>query len=75
VAISAFIDVDGAFDNTGFDSIGAAAERRHIELKIVEWIIRMFAIKVANGASYNKDHQRLPSRRCFIASSMVPCKR
>jgi hypothetical protein len=37
----AFIDVEGAFDNTGFDSIRAAAERSDIEPETVEWIIRM----------------------------------
>jgi hypothetical protein len=33
VAMSAFIDVEGVFNNTGFDSVKAAAERRHIETK------------------------------------------
>jgi hypothetical protein len=39
--MAVFIDVENAFDNTGFDSIRAAAERRHIEPKTEEWIIRM----------------------------------
>jgi hypothetical protein len=30
VALAAFIDVEGAFDNTGFDSIRAATQSRHI---------------------------------------------
>jgi hypothetical protein len=53
VAISAFIDIEDASDNTTFDSIRAAVERRHIELETVDWIIRMLEcqIKVGNGAS------------------------
>jgi retron-type reverse transcriptase len=41
VALTAFIDLEGAFDNTGFESIRAAAERRRIEPETVEWIIAM----------------------------------
>jgi hypothetical protein len=40
VALAAFIDVEGAFDNNGFDSIRAAAQSRHIDQETVEWIIQ-----------------------------------
>jgi Reverse transcriptase (RNA-dependent DNA polymerase) len=39
VALSPFMDIQGAFDNTGFESIRAAAVSRHIDPESVEWII------------------------------------
>jgi ribonuclease HI len=45
-ALATFIDVEGAFDNTGYDSIRAAAERRHIEPETVEWIIEMLECRI-----------------------------
>jgi hypothetical protein len=35
VGLSAFIDVEGVFDNTGFDSIMSAAERKQIDPEII----------------------------------------
>jgi hypothetical protein len=55
--MSAFIDDEGAFDT--FDSIRAAAKRRHIEPEKVEWI------KIGNVASNNYDYQRLPPKGCL----------
>jgi Reverse transcriptase (RNA-dependent DNA polymerase) len=46
VALAAFIDVEGAFDNTGFDSIRAAAQSRHIGPETVEWIIQMLERRI-----------------------------
>jgi hypothetical protein len=48
LTISAFIDVEGTFDNTGFGSIRPATERRHIEPETVEWIIRYLNVKLSN---------------------------
>jgi Reverse transcriptase (RNA-dependent DNA polymerase) len=39
--LAAFIDVEGASDNNGFDSFRAAAQSRHIDPETVEWIIQM----------------------------------
>jgi hypothetical protein len=36
VTLTAFIDIESAFDNTSFESIRAAAERRQIEPGTVE---------------------------------------
>jgi Reverse transcriptase (RNA-dependent DNA polymerase) len=36
VTLTAFIDIEGAFDNTGFESIRPAAKRRQIEPETVE---------------------------------------
>jgi hypothetical protein len=65
------IDVTGELDYTGFDSIKAAAERRYIDPKGVEWIIRIHKCRASN----NMDHQRLPPRGCLNTSFVVPCYR
>jgi hypothetical protein len=44
--MSASINVEGAFDNTGYDSIRAAAEGKHIEPETVEWIISMLECQI-----------------------------
>jgi hypothetical protein len=56
MAMLGFIDVEGVFDNTGIDSIRAAAERRHM-FNRRQWngssgcLTTNFQIKVGNGAS------------------------
>jgi hypothetical protein len=49
VTMSAFINVEDAFKNTGFISIRTAAERRHIEPQSVEWIIRMLECQIVRS--------------------------
>jgi Reverse transcriptase (RNA-dependent DNA polymerase) len=41
VALSAFVDIQEAFDNTGFESIKVAALSRQIDPRLIEWIIGM----------------------------------
>ena len=49
VALAAFIDIEGAFDNTGFESIRAAAQRRQIESETVEWILAMLRCRIVTA--------------------------
>jgi Reverse transcriptase (RNA-dependent DNA polymerase) len=49
VALSSFVDIQGAFDNTGFESIRAAAVRRHIDPESVEWIIGMLECRIVTA--------------------------
>jgi retron-type reverse transcriptase len=45
--LAAFIDVEGAlFDNTGFDSIRAAAQSRFIDQETIEWIIQLLERRI-----------------------------
>jgi Reverse transcriptase (RNA-dependent DNA polymerase) len=46
VTLTAFIDIEGAFDNTGFESIRPAAKRRQIEPETVEWIIAILENRI-----------------------------
>lgn len=49
IALAAFIDVEGAFDNTGYDSIKAAADERHIEPESVDWILEMLECRIVSA--------------------------
>jgi hypothetical protein len=46
VALTPFIDIEGEFDNTGFESIKAVAERRQIEHETIEWLIAMLESRI-----------------------------
>jgi Reverse transcriptase (RNA-dependent DNA polymerase) len=49
VALSSFVDIQGAFDNTGFESIRAAAVSTHIDPESVEWIIGMLERRIVTA--------------------------
>jgi hypothetical protein len=49
VAMSEYIEVEGALDNTGFYSITAAAARKHFEPETVDWIIKMFECRIVRS--------------------------
>jgi hypothetical protein len=50
VALTAFLDIEGAFDNPGFDSIKHTALKRGIHPEMVSWITQMLhsTIVIAN---------------------------
>lgn len=41
LALGCFMDIEGAFDNTGFEVIGKAAREGRMESTTVRWIVRM----------------------------------
>jgi hypothetical protein len=41
--------IEVAFDNTGFDLIKVAAERRHIEPETMKWIIKMLEYRIVRS--------------------------
>jgi hypothetical protein len=41
IALGAFLDIEGAFDRTSFDTIKQAAERHGIEPAVCRWICAM----------------------------------
>jgi hypothetical protein len=41
IALGAFLDIEGAFDRTSFDTIKQAAERYYIEPAVCRWICAM----------------------------------
>jgi hypothetical protein len=68
VALSAFVDIQEEFENTGFEFIRAAAVRRKKDPESVEWIYRDARMPY----SHRQNHQRLLPRRVIITSSVVP---
>jgi retron-type reverse transcriptase len=50
VALTSFVDIQGAFDNTGFESIRAPAVSRHIDPESVEWIIGMLECRIVTAS-------------------------
>ena len=74
VTLAAFIDIEGAFDNTGFESIRAAAQRRQIESETVEWILAMLRCRIVTaqlGSDNHKNHKGMSPRWRSIASVVV----
>jgi Reverse transcriptase (RNA-dependent DNA polymerase) len=66
VALSSFVDIQGAFDNTGFESITAAAVSKQIVPELVEWIIGMLECRIVTAGLGEEQvtvkNQRLPPR-------------
>jgi retron-type reverse transcriptase len=48
-ALRSFVDIQGAFDNTRFESIRAAAISRHIDPESVKWIIGMLECRIVTA--------------------------
>jgi hypothetical protein len=53
MALTAFLDIEGAFDNTGYDSIKQAALKREIQPEMIEWITQMLECRIVT-ANLNK---------------------
>jgi ribonuclease HI len=49
IALTAFLDIEGAFDNTGFDSIKTACIERGIETDTVTWLDSMLKSRVVTA--------------------------
>jgi retron-type reverse transcriptase len=52
--LSALVDIQGAFDNTGFESIRAAAVSRQIDPASVEWIIGMLECCIVTAGLFEE---------------------
>lgn len=48
-ALAAFIDIEGAFDNTGYDAILRALSRRNVETATCRWITNMLSTRVISS--------------------------
>ena len=49
IALCSFLDIEGAFDNTGYGSISTALERRNIARPIVRWIDAMLKHRIISS--------------------------
>jgi ribonuclease HI len=55
IGIAAFLDIEGAFDNTSFSAIKLAAEKFHIDFKLISWICKMLGSRVIKALLYDTD--------------------
>jgi hypothetical protein len=75
-SIGAFLDIEGAFDNTPLDTIKLAMNR-YVPEALVDWTENMLAgrrIMVYHGERV-VDRQRLSTGRSFIPIALVPCRK
>ena len=49
IALTAFLDIEGAFDRTGFSCISQAAETKRIETSTVNWIMEMLQCRIISA--------------------------
>jgi len=49
VAICAFLDIEGAFDNTSHDAVQAALSRRGLDLTTSRWIVSLLRSRQATA--------------------------
>jgi hypothetical protein len=66
-ALGAFLDVEGAFDNTSFEAMGKACADHEVHFTISRWITamhsnRMFRVEIKSVSL------RLYARRCFVTA-------
>jgi len=77
IALGAFLDIEGAFNNTCYDTMCDVLVRHGSEYTIVRWVKTTLEGHVA-FATLNEiscvvcDIQGLPSGRCVVATPMVP---
>jgi hypothetical protein len=66
IALGAFLDTEGAFDRTSFDTIKQAAERHGIEPTICRWICAMLESRNII-ALVSRETLRVCAGRCTFA--------
>ena len=76
-ALGVFLDIEGVFNNTCYDTMCGALVRHGGDYTIVRWITATLEGRVAvatlNWFFYEGcDIQDLPTGRCAVTASMVP---
>jgi hypothetical protein len=76
LALGAFLDIDGAFDITSYDTIKQAAKRHGNEPAICRWMChaRKQEHSCHTGRKYHENDcgQRMSTGRCAVASAVEP---
>ena len=72
LAVGAFLDIEGAFDNTSFDSICAAAAYHGFEDTIIRWIRAMLADRQIIAASEDTAVKVAVGRGCPQGGILSP---
>jgi hypothetical protein len=71
IALGAFLDIEGAFDRTSFDTIIQAAGRHGIEPALCRWICAMLESRNIS-ATMSGETQRVSAGRSAPSSAVEP---
>jgi hypothetical protein len=72
IALGAFLDIEGAFDRTSFDTIKQAAERHGIEPTICKWICAMLDSRNINAILSGETLRASAARGCPQGGVLSP---
>jgi hypothetical protein len=74
IALGAFLDIEGAFDKTSFDTIKWAAEKQGIEPALCRWIRAKLENKcyIVMRDPDDRRGQRVSAGRCAFTSAVEP---
>lgn len=72
VALGCFMDVEGAFDNTGFEVIERAARARRVEEVAIRWILTMLSGRTVKANVCGTDLSLCVTRGCPQGGILSP---
>ena len=72
MALVAFLNVEGAFDNTSYNSIDKAARERGIDPNITKWISNMLKCRVVKSHLGSNSLKIRTTRGCPLAGVLSP---
>jgi ribonuclease HI len=72
IALTAFLDIEGAFDNTGFDSIKRVAQKRGIHPEMVNWITHMLESRIVTASLNDAETAVKTTRGCPQGGVLSP---
>ena len=70
--LAAFLDVEGAFDNTSYSIIGEALRDHSVSPIIVEWVISMLRNRVLTANLRGVTENRIPAKGCPQGGVLSP---
>lgn len=72
ISLCAFLDIEGAFDNTSHTAIRRALERRMVKPTLIRWITNMLRTRVAETEIGNSSIAVLTTRGCPQGGVLSP---
>jgi hypothetical protein len=75
ITLGAFLDIEGAFDRTSFDTIKHAAERHGIEPAICRWICAMLKSRNISATLAGETLRASTGKGAFTSSVELGCGR
>lgn len=72
MSLAVFIDIEGAFDNTSFETITKAAKDKGVNKWTLEWINKMLKNRLIKSCSDDDDFYYNPTRGCPQGGCLSP---